>query len=99
MYYWLNATIIGFCLQTLSCSHLPPQSSPGKQETPAASIGVATMKQDGTIVLQLRAEQPNITGDSLILYPPNDPNYAKILKHIGGLRPGETKNVPPWPEP
>ncbi len=61
-------------------------------------IGSATMKEDGTILLQLRAEGPGgIRGDALLTYPPGHPEYKKILKHLGGLRPGEEKPVPPWP--
>jgi hypothetical protein len=64
----------------------------------AAPIGVATMKPDGTILLQLRAEGPGgIRGDALRVYPPTHPRYEKVLKHLGGLAPGESKPVPPWP--
>jgi hypothetical protein len=64
-----------------------------------ASIGSATMEQDGTIVLQLRAEGPKGTiGDALVRYPPNHPEYNKIRQHLGGLKKGEVKPVPPWPE-
>ena len=64
-----------------------------------ASIGEATMAPDGTIALQLRAEGPgNLEGDALLTYKPGDPDYAKVLAHLGGLKPGESKPVPPWPE-
>jgi hypothetical protein len=64
----------------------------------ADSIGVATMESDGTICLQLRAETEDGTtiGDAFFRYPPSDENYEEILAHIGGLKPGETKPVPPW---
>jgi hypothetical protein len=61
------------------------------------SIGVATMAEDGTITLMLRAEGPGgIRGDALLTYKKSDPGYADILKHLGGLRVGEEKYVPPW---
>ena len=63
------------------------------------SIGSARMEQDGTIVLQLRAEgQKELTGDALFRYSPNNPDYKNILRHVGGLKKGEAKPVPPWPE-
>jgi hypothetical protein len=63
-----------------------------------ASIGSATMLPDGTIVLQLRASGPGGTvGDGRFAYPPNHPDYAMVLRHLGGIRPGETKPVPPFP--
>lgn len=62
------------------------------------SIGQASMKPDGTIVLQLRAEGPGgAVGDGLVTYPKSDPKYDSVLKHLGGLKPGQTKPVPPFP--
>ena len=62
------------------------------------SIGSATMEADGTIVLTLRAESPGIVGDAQLRYPPSHAQYQDILRHLGGLSPGERKPVPPWPE-
>jgi hypothetical protein len=60
-------------------------------------IGQATMEKDGTIMLWLRAEAPNgSVGHGWIEYPPSDPMYRSVLEHVGGLRPGESKPVPPW---
>lgn len=62
------------------------------------SIGTATMLRDGTIVLDLRAASgpSGPKGDARLTYPPGHPQYREILEHVGGLRPGETRNVPPW---
>jgi hypothetical protein len=66
---------------------------------PEASIGVARMEADGTIVLQLRAEGPGGSiGDALIRYPVGHPQYREILQHLGGLEKGQSKPVPPWPD-
>jgi hypothetical protein len=55
------------------------------------------MKSDGTIVLQLRASDgTGLVGDARMEYPPNHPQYREVLQHLGGLRPGEQKPVPPW---
>jgi hypothetical protein len=63
------------------------------------SIGTATMTADGTIVLSLRAEGPGrMIGDGQLRYPKNHPDYQKILAHLGGLEPGESKPVAPWPD-
>ena len=62
-------------------------------------IGVATMMPDGTIVLRLRATGPGgMVGDGVLTYPPSDSHYAEILQHLGGMNPGETKSVRPWPD-
>ena len=63
------------------------------------SIGEARMEPDGTIVLRLRAESADgSVGEGLLRYPPADREYASVLEHLGGLEPGETKPVPPWPD-
>ncbi len=63
------------------------------------SIGVATIGQNGILRLRLRAESDDgIIGDALLEYRPDDPQYAAILEHLGGLQPGQEKSVPPWPE-
>jgi hypothetical protein len=65
---------------------------------PAKSIGQAMMSGDGTITLDLRAEGPGGTiGDARFVYPPSHKDYQMILKHLGGMKPGETKPVPPFP--
>jgi hypothetical protein len=62
-----------------------------------ASIGVATMTPDGTISLQLRAEGAGGTvGDGVLTYKRGNPQYSEVLHHLGGLKAGQTKPVPPW---
>jgi hypothetical protein len=61
-----------------------------------ASIGAATMAKDGTITLRLRAEGPGMTGDGMLIYKPGDARYGEVERHIGGIKPGQTKPVPPW---
>ena len=77
-----------------------PQAAP-RQEAPMtapASIGTATRNADGSITLVLRAEGPGMHGDAQFVYQPNDPMFPKVLQHLGGLEPGQTKPVPPWPD-
>jgi hypothetical protein len=62
-------------------------------------IGSATMTEDGTLVLDLVAEGPGgLRGIARILRPPSHPRYAAWIEHLGGIRPGEEKLVPPWPQ-
>lgn len=64
-----------------------------------APIGSATMKADGTIVLDLRATGPGgEIGMARLEYPPSHPQYQMIFEHLGGLKPGEEKLVRPFPE-
>lgn len=67
------------------------------EEDPSRPIGLATMRQDGTLVLDLRAESGGAAGHSRQVYRPGDEGYQRILGHLGGLKPGEEKPVPPFP--
>jgi hypothetical protein len=60
------------------------------------SIGVAVMDRDGVITLRIRSLAPGPIAESEIRYAPNDPRYDEIVKHLGGLSPGQTKPVRPW---
>lgn len=62
------------------------------------SIGVAQMLSDGTIVLDLRAtDATGRIGDARLVYPKSHKQYKEVLDHLGGMKPGETKPVAPWP--
>ena len=54
------------------------------------------MEADGTLVLELRAEGPGMTGDALLRYPTSHPHYAAILAHVGPINPGEERPVAPF---
>jgi hypothetical protein len=60
------------------------------------SVGRATMSADGTIMLALRSLWPDPIAESQLVYPPDDPQYEEIKHHLGGIKPGESKPVPPW---
>jgi hypothetical protein len=77
----------------------PSASSSTAPATDNRSIGQATMEPDGTIVLMLRAEAPGGgVGEGLLRYPPGDKDYEMVKQHVGGLEPGQSKPVPPWPD-
>jgi hypothetical protein len=79
-------------------AHVPNASSEALRPA-SESIGVATMSDDGVIRLQLRADGANgEVGDALLTYTPDNPDYASVIAHLGGIAPGETKPVPPWPD-
>jgi hypothetical protein len=64
-------------------------------------FGVACMASDGTIDLRFRAPLPGGGGfgEGTLHYATGDPHYREVIDHIGGLHPGECKDVPPWPDP
>ncbi len=75
----------------------PPQAAETRPVEAAPSIGMATMLDDGTVLLQLRATGPGgMGGDALLRYPPSDPNYAAVRAHVPALRPDHPVPVPPF---
>jgi len=68
-------------------------------EVDTRPIGTATLNADGSLSLQLRAEGGGgMMGDAFFTYRPGDAMYQKVLDHVGGLKAGESKPVPPFPE-
>jgi len=59
-------------------------------------IGMATMKPDGTIVIDIYGGPETNYALGHLEYRPTDPNYRAVLDHLSGLKPGERKGVPPW---
>ncbi len=65
----------------------------------AKEIGTATLQADGTLELALRAVAPDGTfGEALLRVPPTDDRYEGMIEHLGGIKPGESKPVPPFPD-
>jgi len=66
-------------------------SSPDTQ-----TIGSATMGDDGTINLELRANDRGMTGHARVPIAPSDPKYKEVFMHLGPLKPGASKFIAPW---
>jgi hypothetical protein len=65
----------------------------------AGSIGKVRMKANGNIVLTLRTVGPDgDKSEASYTYRTTDAGYSGLLAQVGGLQPGESKQVPPWPE-
>jgi hypothetical protein len=58
--------------------------------------GTAAMLNDGTISLHLRLTSDGKPFDATVTYRVTDRAYDNVLRHLGGLRPGETKELRPW---
>jgi hypothetical protein len=63
------------------------------------SIGTARMAADGTITLHLQSLWPDPSADTDLSYALDDPQYDEIKQHLGGIKPGESKPIPPWCNP
>lgn len=60
------------------------------------AIGEAWLDDSGTIHMRLSRTSDGQDLNAVFTYLKTDPNYEKILQHLGGLIPGEKKLVPPW---
>ena len=79
-----------------------PVPPPGAERPPAKpepqNVGSAYMQPDGTLEMSLRAETDDGTiGEAFLVIPMNDPRYEGMVKHLGGLKPGEGCAIPPFP--
>jgi hypothetical protein len=62
-----------------------------------SSVGVATLKESGDLWLQLYSAEPGQpVAEALKIIKAGDPEPARYLKHVGGLKPGESKSIPPF---
>lgn len=52
-------------------------------------IGVATMENDGTIVMRLRMAQGSAVGEAQKRYAPGTPDYQEVRAHLSDLAPGK----------
>jgi hypothetical protein len=59
-------------------------------------VGTATMQDDGTISLHLRLTADGKPVNDTLTYKVSDRAYDNILRHLGGLNPGDTKQFRPW---
>jgi hypothetical protein len=72
-------------------------AAPAPTSPPGPSVGIATMQPDGSIAVRVRIARGSDQEAVLVLYP-GDSNYQRMIEHIGGLMPGESKPIPPWPD-
>ena len=77
---------------------LPATAIAGEDPAAGQSVGVATMLNNGTILIGVGGDGPAARAQAVLEIHPGDTNYQMIIDHVGGLKPGETKPIPPWPD-
>lgn len=81
-------------LGLISCASKKVQPLP-----PTGIIGSASMDADRLITVMLRAEDGHgMVGDAAFFMSPGHKDYKKTIQHVGGLKPGQSKPYPAWPE-
>jgi hypothetical protein len=54
------------------------------------------MLADGTIMIGVGSGD---RAQAVLMLRPGDTQYQPLIDHVGGLKPGDTKAIPPWPDP
>ncbi len=85
--------ILMLCVAS-ACSAQEARTSDARPPMPYT--GTAEMLDDGTLSLHLRLTSDGKSVNDTLTYKTSDRGYDDILRHLGGLRPGETKPFRPW---
>jgi len=70
--------------------------SPSDARPSMPFTGTATMQDDGSLTLHLRLTSAGKEIDDTLTYKTTDRGYDNVLRHLGGLNPGDTKSFSPW---
>ena len=73
---------------------IKPSASDARPSMPYT--GTATMQDDGSLTLHLRLTSDGKEIDDTLTYRTTDRGYDSVLRHLGGLNPGDTKDFRPW---
>jgi hypothetical protein len=70
--------------------------SPSDARPSMPYTGTATMQDDESLTLHLRLTSDGKEVDDTLTYKTTDRGYDSVLRHLGGLNPGDTKSFRPW---
>jgi hypothetical protein len=78
----------------LFAGDIKPSTSDARASMPYT--GTAVMQEDGVLSLHLRLTSDGKEIDDTLTYKTTDRGYDNVLRHLGGLNPGESKPFSPW---
>ena len=86
-------------VQTVRAADIKATNAHAKSPSPKSqeSVGVASMDEKGVIRLQLRSIDHGMIAEALKIVRPGDADYESTIQHLGGLKIGESKPIPPFP--
>jgi hypothetical protein len=79
---------------TTMAADVKPSPSEARASMPYS--GTAVMQEDGAISLHLRLASDGKETDGTLTYKTTDRGYDNVLRHLGGLNPGDSKRFTPW---
>lgn len=71
---------------------------PKTSDDKSTDIGVATMDEKGILTLHLRSMDHGMLAEANKVVRPGDSEYKEMVKHLNGIKPGESKAIPPFPD-
>jgi hypothetical protein len=92
----MTRNILAFIMLCVAGAASAQQIRPSDARPSMPYVGTAAMLDDGTLSLHLRLTSDGKPVDDVLTYKISDRAYDDILRHLGGLRPGETKPFRPW---
>jgi hypothetical protein len=81
---------------TKTCFADDIRPSPSDARPSMPYTGTATMQDDGSLTLHLRLTSDGKELDDTLTYRTTDRGYDDVLRHLGGLSPGDAKSFRPW---
>lgn len=84
-----------------ACQSKPPPAPPKPAVPDNSPIGTVQLTMGGDLrVMLLRKPdtegKAQLIGQELLTYKPGTPDFARYMKHVGGLVPGQSKPIPPF---
>jgi hypothetical protein len=94
----MNRTLLVIVMLCIAGASVAQDIKPSSQDARASMpyLGTADMSDDGTLSLRLRLTSDGKPVGDTLTYKVTDRAYDNILRHLGGLNPGETKQFRPW---
>jgi hypothetical protein len=94
----MNRTILVIIMLCIAGASAAQDIKPSTQDARASMpyLGTAAMSDDGTLSLHLRSTSDGKPAGDTLTYKVTDRAYDNVLRHLGGLNPGETKEFRPW---
>jgi hypothetical protein len=87
--------IVALCVASASAAQdVKPSSQDARASMPY--LGTAAMSDDGTLSLHLRSTSDGKPAGDTLTYKITDRAYDNVLRHLGGVNPGGTKEFRPW---
>lgn len=92
----MNKTTLALIMLCVTGASSAQQTRTSDARASMPYAGTAAMLDDGTLSLHLRVTSDGKAVNDTLVYKVSDRAYDNVLRHLGGLQPGDTKEFRPW---